>query len=122
MEVDFDSLRSAGAMMGSGGMVVMDEGSCMVDIARYFLEFTVDESCGRCVPCREGIKQMYKTLVDITKGRGRPEDLDLLERIGKNVIKGAICGLGKTAPNPVLSTCLLYTSDMYQSPKARFMG
>ncbi|MFY9114915.1 MAG: NADH-quinone oxidoreductase subunit NuoF [Dethiobacteria bacterium] len=114
MEVDFDSLRSAGAMMGSGGMVVMDEGSCMVDIARYFLEFTVDESCGRCVPCREGIKQMYKTLVDITKGRGRPEDLDLLERIGKNVIKGAICGLGKTAPNPVLST-LRYFRDEYEA-------
>lgn len=114
MEVDFDSLRSAGSMMGSGGMVVMDEGSCMVDIARYFLEFTVDESCGRCVPCREGTKQMHTILEDITQGRGRPEDIDMLERIGKSVIKGAICGLGKTAPNPVLST-LRYFREEYEA-------
>jgi NADH-quinone oxidoreductase subunit F len=104
LEVDFDSLISAGAMMGSGGMVVMDETSCMVDIARYFVEFTVDESCGQCAPCREGMYQMLKILEDITSGKGRPEDLAKLEEMGRAIIAGSICGLGQTAPNPVLST------------------
>ncbi|MBS3975341.1 MAG: NADH-quinone oxidoreductase subunit NuoF [Syntrophomonadaceae bacterium] len=114
LEVDFDSLRSAGSMMGSGGMVVLDEKSCMVDIARYFLEFTVHESCGQCTPCRDGIWQMLHILNDITAGKGRPEDLALLEEMGKSIIAGAICGLGKTAPNPVLST-LRYFRPEYEA-------
>ncbi len=104
LEVDFDSLLSAGSMMGSGGMVVMDESSCMVDIARYFLEFTVNESCGQCAPCRDGTYQMLKIIEDITRGRGREEDLALLEELGQAIIAGSICGLGQSAPNPVLST------------------
>ncbi|MBS4023830.1 MAG: NADH-quinone oxidoreductase subunit NuoF [Dethiobacter sp.] len=104
LEVDFDSLVNAGSMMGSGGMVIMDETSCMVDIARYFVEFTVDESCGQCAPCRDGMSQMLKILEDITSGHGRPEDLDKLQEMGKAIMAGSICGLGQSAPNPVLST------------------
>lgn len=104
LEVDFDSLLKVGSMMGSGGMVVMDENSCMVDIARYFLEFTVDESCGQCAPCRDGMSQMLKILEDITAGKGRSEDLAKLEEMGRAIIAGSICGLGQSAPNPVLST------------------
>ncbi|MBT9156340.1 MAG: NADP-reducing hydrogenase subunit HndC [Firmicutes bacterium] len=114
LSVDFDSLRSAGAMMGSGGMVVLDENSCMVDIARYFLEFTVHESCGQCVPCRGGTYQMHHILTAITKGEGLPGDLALLEEMAKAIIAGSICGLGKTAPNPVLTT-LRYFRHEYES-------
>jgi NADH-quinone oxidoreductase subunit F len=109
--VDFDSLLSAGAMMGSGGMVVLDEESCMVDIARYFLEFTVDESCGQCAPCRLGTHQMLRILEDITQGRGKQEDMDLLEEISKSIISGSICGLGQSAPNPVLSTLRYFRAE-----------
>jgi NADH:ubiquinone oxidoreductase subunit F (NADH-binding)/(2Fe-2S) ferredoxin/Pyruvate/2-oxoacid:ferredoxin oxidoreductase delta subunit len=111
MPVDFDSLTSAGSMMGSGGMVVMDQDTCMIDVARYFLEFTVNESCGQCAPCRAGTYQMLKILEDITQGRGKPTDLSLLEGIGKATIAGSICGLGKTAPNPVLSTLRYFRSE-----------
>ncbi|MCG8402960.1 MAG: NADH-quinone oxidoreductase subunit NuoF [Firmicutes bacterium] len=111
MQVDFDSLVSVGAMMGSGGMVVMDQGTCMVDVARYFLEFTVNESCGQCAPCRVGTHQMLKILEDITQGRGKPSDLDLLEELGKAIVKGSICGLGQTAPNPVLSSLRYFRSE-----------
>ncbi len=111
MPVDFDSLISAGAMMGSGGMVVMDKSTCMVDVARYFLEFTVNESCGQCAPCRAGTHQMLKILEDITQGRGKPTDLALLENIGLSVVAGSICGLGQTAPNPVLSTLRYFKSE-----------
>lgn len=111
MPVDFDSLTSAGSMMGSGGMVVMDQDTCMVDVARYFLEFTVNESCGQCTPCRVGTYQMLKILEDITQGRGKPTDLSLLEDIGKAIIAGSICGLGQTAPNPVLSTLRYFRSE-----------
>ena len=104
LEVDFDSLVKAGSMMGSGGMVVMDETSCMVDIAKYFVEFTVDESCGQCAPCRDGMYQMLKVLKDITAGKGKPEDLVWLEEAGQAIIRSSICGLGQSAPNPVLST------------------
>lgn len=104
LEVDFDSLLKVGSMMGSGGMVILDENSCMVDIARYFVEFTVEESCGQCAPCRDGMHQMLKILNDITTGNGRPEDLTKLEEMGKAIIAGSICGLGQSAPNPVLST------------------
>jgi len=111
MRVDYDSLVSVGAMMGSGGMVVVDQSTCMVDVARYFLEFTVNESCGQCAPCRVGTHQMLKILEDITQGRGKPSDLDLLEDLGKAIVKGSICGLGNTAPNPVLSSLRFFRSE-----------
>jgi len=111
MPVDFDSLNSVGSMMGSGGMVVLDQDTCMVDMARYFLEFTVNESCGQCVPCRAGTNQMLKILEDITRGRGKPTDLSWLEGIAKAIIAGSICGLGQTAPNPVLSTLRHFRSE-----------
>lgn len=114
LHVDFDSLLDAGAMMGSGGMIVLDESSCMVDIARYFLEFIVNESCGQCVPCREGTQQMLKILEGIVSGDGRLEDLSLLEEIGKAIVTSSICGLGKSAPNPVLST-LRYFRHEYEA-------
>ena len=114
MPVDFDSLAKAGSIMGSGGMVVMDEDTCMVDVARYFLDFTQRESCGQCIPCRLGTVQMFKTLDDITKGNGRPGDIDVLLELSESIIKGSICGLGKTAPNPVLTT-LRYFRDEYEA-------
>ena len=104
LPVDFDVLAQAGSMVGSGGMVVMDEGSCMVDVAKYFLTFLQDESCGKCVPCRLGIDRMLEIITGITEGHGRPEQLDLLEELADTVSKTALCGLGKTAPNPVLTT------------------
>jgi NADH:ubiquinone oxidoreductase subunit F (NADH-binding)/(2Fe-2S) ferredoxin len=114
MAVDFDSLKRAGSIMGSGGMVVMDEDTCMVDVARYFLDFTRRESCGQCLPCRLGTKQMFDILDDITKGKGRPEDIDLLIELSEAIKKSSICGLGKTAPNPVLTT-LRYFQDEYEA-------
>lgn len=109
--VDYDSLAQAGTIMGSGGMVVMDEDNCMVDVARYFLEFTQKESCGKCVPCRLGTKQMLDILNDITQGRGKPEDIDLLEEMGFAIKRGSLCGLGQTAPNPVLSTIRYFRQE-----------
>jgi NADH-quinone oxidoreductase subunit F len=111
--VDYESLTQAGSIMGSGGMVVMDEDTCMVDIARYFLAFTQSESCGKCVPCRLGTKQMLDILNDITHGRGRLEDIDLLLNLGEQVKAGSLCGLGQTAPNPVLTT-IRYFRDEYE--------
>ncbi len=104
LPLDFESLRSIGAMVGSGGLVVMNENTCMVRIAKYFMEFTQNESCGKCVPCREGTKQMLALLEDIVEGKATMATLDLLETLAKAVQKGSLCGLGKTAPNPVLST------------------
>lgn len=104
LPIDFDSLSEAGSMMGSGGMVAMDEGTCMVDVARYFLNFLQDESCGKCVPCRIGIDRMLEIVTGITEGRGQPEHIDLLEGLAETVGEASLCGLGKTAPNPVLST------------------
>jgi NADH:ubiquinone oxidoreductase subunit F (NADH-binding)/(2Fe-2S) ferredoxin/NAD-dependent dihydropyrimidine dehydrogenase PreA subunit len=114
LPIDFDSLTAAGAMMGSGGLVVVDEDTCMVDMARYFLNFTKNESCGQCIPCRLGTSQMYNILEDITEGRGKPEDLDLLEELAWAVKKGSMCGLGQTAPNPVLTT-LRYFRHEYEA-------
>jgi NADH-quinone oxidoreductase subunit F len=111
--VDFDSLTALGSMMGSGGMVVMDEETCIVDIARYFLDFTQKESCGKCAPCRLGTKQMLHILEAITQGRGQMEDLARLERLAQSVKAGSLCGLGQTAPNPVLTT-LRYFREEYE--------
>ncbi|UCC59055.1 MAG: NADH-quinone oxidoreductase subunit NuoF [Candidatus Bathyarchaeum sp.] len=112
--VDFERLTEVGSMMGSGGMIVMDENTCMIDVARYFLNFLADESCGKCVPCREGIKRMLEIVVSITKGLGTEEDLKLLEELAKMVKDFSLCGLGTTAPNPVLST-LRYFRDEYEA-------
>ncbi|MDW7739810.1 MAG: NADH-quinone oxidoreductase subunit NuoF [Bacillota bacterium] len=114
LPIDFDSLTAAGAMMGSGGLVVVDEDTCMVDMARYFLNFTRKESCGQCIPCRLGTTQMFYILEDITEGRGRIEDIKLLEDLAWAVKKGSMCGLGQTAPNPVLTT-LRYFRDEYEA-------
>lgn len=103
-KVDFDDLSQAGAMMGSGGMIVMDEDTCLVDLARYFLGFLSDESCGKCTPCREGIRQMLKILTNITKGLGQDGDIELLQELAEATKGASLCALGKTAPNPVLST------------------
>jgi NADH:ubiquinone oxidoreductase subunit F (NADH-binding)/(2Fe-2S) ferredoxin/Pyruvate/2-oxoacid:ferredoxin oxidoreductase delta subunit len=114
LEVGFDELTRAGSMMGSGGMIVMDEDTCMVDVARYFLEFLTDESCGKCVPCREGVRQMLKILTNITQGKGKEGDVELLEEIAEVVRDAALCALGKSAPNPVLST-IKYFRDEYEA-------
>jgi len=113
LPVDYESLAQAGSIMGSGGMVVMDEDTCMVDIARYFLSFTQAESCGKCVPCRLGTKQMLDILQDITSGEGKLEDIDLLLNLGEQVKAGSLCGLGQTTPNPVLTT-IRYFRDEYE--------
>ena len=110
--IDYDSLIEIGSMMGSGGLIVMDEDTCMVDIAKFFLEFTVDESCGKCTPCRVGTKRMLEILDKITNGNGTLEDIDKLEKLAEGIKSTALCGLGQTAPNPVLST-LRYFRDEY---------
>jgi len=110
--VDFDELTKLGSMMGSGGMIVMDEDTCMVDVARYFIEFLKGESCGKCTPCREGINRMSQILSNITRGKGKPEDLDTLQDLAEVLSAGALCALGQTAANPVLST-IRYFKDEY---------
>jgi NADH:ubiquinone oxidoreductase subunit F (NADH-binding)/(2Fe-2S) ferredoxin/NAD-dependent dihydropyrimidine dehydrogenase PreA subunit len=112
--IDFDNLVAIGSMMGSGGMIVMDEDNCMVDIARFFLDFTVDESCGKCTPCREGTKRMPEILEKITGGKGQPEDLEKLNNLAGNISRTSLCSLGATAPNPILST-MRYFWDEYQA-------
>lgn len=114
MSVDYDSLLQVGAMMGSGGLVVMDETTCMVDISKFFLSFTQAESCGKCTPCREGTKRMLEILTRITDGMGKEGDIELLEVLARNIKLTALCGLGQTAPNPVLST-LRYFRDEYEA-------
>ena len=110
--IDYDNLIAIGSMMGSGGLIVMDEDTCMVDIAKFFLEFTVDESCGKCTPCRVGTKRLYEMLDKITRGEGTLEDLDKMEELCYYIKNNSLCGLGQTAPNPVLST-LRYFRDEY---------
>ncbi len=112
--VDYESLTAIGSMMGSGGLIVMDEDNCMVDIAKFFLTFTVDESCGKCTPCREGTRRMLEILERITDGRGEEGDIERLESLAKTIKSTALCGLGQTAPNPVLST-LRYFRDEYEA-------
>jgi NADH:ubiquinone oxidoreductase subunit F (NADH-binding)/(2Fe-2S) ferredoxin len=114
LPVDFDKLAEAGSMMGSGGMIVMDEGTCMVDVARYFTSFLTEESCGKCVPCREGLDRMLDILTDITEGRGREDDIELLEELGDVMRETSLCGLGSTAANPILST-IKYFRDEYEA-------
>ena len=114
IEIDYDNLISIGSMMGSGGLIVMDEDTCMVDIAKFFLEFTVDESCGKCTPCRVGTKRMYEMLDKISKGNATLEDLDKLEELCYFIKANSLCGLGQTAPNPVLST-LKYFRHEYEA-------
>lgn len=112
--VDYDSLKALGAIMGSGGMIIIGKNRCMVETARYFLDFTHRESCGKCTFCRVGTKRMFETLERITAGEGVPSDLDFLEEMGRKVIKGSLCGLGQTAPNPVLATLRYYRQE-YES-------
>ena len=114
LEVGFDELTKAGSMMGSGGMIVMDEDTCMVDVARYFIDFLTDESCGKCVPCREGQRQMHKILTNITEGKGKEGDIELLEDLSEVAMEASLCALGKSAPNPLLST-LRYFRDEYEA-------
>ena len=114
LPVDFDELDKAGSMMGSGGMIIMDENTCMVDIAKYFVNFLEGESCGKCLPCREGLKRMSQILADITEGRGKEGDIELLERLSAILIDTSLCALGSTAPNPVLTT-LRYFRDEYEA-------
>jgi NADH-quinone oxidoreductase subunit F len=114
VEVDFDELTKVGAIMGSGGMIVMDEDTCMIDVARYFLNFLADESCGKCVACREGIRQMLKILTRISEGKGREGDIEVLEGLADAVRDASLCALGRTAPNPVLST-IRYFRDEYEA-------
>jgi NADH-quinone oxidoreductase subunit F len=101
-------------MMGSGGMIVMDEDTCMVDVAKYFIHFLTDESCGKCVPCREGLRQMHRILANITEGKGEPGDIETLEDLSETAIEASLCALGKSAPNPFLST-LRYFRDEYEA-------
>jgi ferredoxin len=112
--VDYERLTEAGSIMGSGGLIVLDEDTCMVDVAKYFLGFTMDESCGKCTPCRNGTRLMWDILDRITRGEGQLEDLDTLKELGEGIKALSLCGLGQTAPNPVLST-LTYFLDEYKT-------
>ena len=114
LEVDFDELTAAGSMMGSGGMIVLDEDNCMVDVARYFIAFLRDESCGKCTPCREGLRQMHRILTRITEGLGEPQDLELLDDLSEVARECSLCALGQTAPNPFLST-YRYFKEEYEA-------
>ena len=111
MSMDYESLAQAGSIMGSGGLIIMDESSCMVDVARFFVEFCMTESCGKCAPCRIGTAQIYNTLKKITEGAGKPTDLELLEELSDLVKSTSLCGLGQTAPNPVLSTMKYFMQE-----------
>jgi NADH:ubiquinone oxidoreductase subunit F (NADH-binding)/NAD-dependent dihydropyrimidine dehydrogenase PreA subunit len=111
--IDYENLAKAGSIMGSGGLVVVDEGTCMVDMAHYFLTFTQNESCGKCTPCRVGTREMLTLLERITEGRGQPGDIDLLRELGEAIQRASLCGLGQTAPNPVLTT-LKYFPEEYE--------
>jgi NADH:ubiquinone oxidoreductase subunit F (NADH-binding)/(2Fe-2S) ferredoxin/NAD-dependent dihydropyrimidine dehydrogenase PreA subunit len=114
LPIDYEEISKVGAIMGSGGAIVMDENSCMVDMARFFMDFVQDESCGKCTPCREGTRRLLQLLERICEGRGRPEDIDTLEELSKTIKEASLCGLGQTGPNPVLST-LRYFRDEYEA-------
>jgi NADH:ubiquinone oxidoreductase subunit F (NADH-binding)/NAD-dependent dihydropyrimidine dehydrogenase PreA subunit len=112
LSVDFDTLTGAYSMMGSGGMIVMDDHTCVVDVAKYFLSFLIEESCGKCVPCREGLYQLHALVQKISNGKGTEEDLNLMERLSDVIIQSSLCGLGKSGPNPFIST-VRYFRDEY---------
>lgn len=114
ISLDFDSLKKMGAMIGSGGLVVMDSNTCMVEVARFFMNFTQNESCGKCVPCREGTKRMLEILERIVEGKGKLEDLELLEELAQTITETALCGLGKSAALPVMSTLKLFRKEYEQ--------
>ena len=114
LPIDYETLTKAGSMMGSGGMIVMDEDTCMVDVARYFLDFTQEESCGKCVPCRIGTRQLVEILTHITQGKGEEGDIEKLKDLAKTLNAGSLCQLGQTAPNPVLTT-IRYFEDEYEA-------
>lgn len=114
LNVDYDSLAKADAIMGSGGIIVMDERTCMVDVAKYYLNFLAEESCGKCTPCREGIKRMLEILTDITEGRGRKGDLEEINKISETVLEASLCGLGKSAPNPILSAIKYFKEEFVE--------
>ena len=114
LPVDYESLAEAGSIMGSGGMVVVDEDTCMVDLARFFLSFTQVESCGKCVPCRVGTRQMLNILENICQGKGQPGDIERLEQLAQLIKSTALCGLGQTAPNPVLTTLRYFREEAKQ--------
>lgn len=118
-QIDYESLAEAGSIMGSGGMIVMDEETCMVNIAKFFLEFTQDESCGKCTPCREGTKRMLEILTRISEGNGKSNDIDKLERLGNMIKKASLCGLGQSAPNPVLSTIKNFREEYEEHVKQK---
>ncbi|MDP8220478.1 MAG: NADH-ubiquinone oxidoreductase-F iron-sulfur binding region domain-containing protein [Candidatus Stygibacter frigidus] len=109
--ITYETLREKGAMMGSGGVIVMNDTNCMVNVAKFFLEFSMEESCGKCTPCRLGLKHMHKILTDITNGDGKDGDIEMLESLGNSIIETSLCGLGKTAPNPVLSTIRYFRNE-----------
>jgi NADH:ubiquinone oxidoreductase subunit F (NADH-binding)/NAD-dependent dihydropyrimidine dehydrogenase PreA subunit len=112
--IDYDNLIAIGSMMGSGGLIVMDESSCMVDICKFYMEFCADESCGKCVPCRIGNKRLLEILIDITEGRGKQGDMERLEILCQHIKATSLCGLGQTSPNPILST-MRYFKDEYDA-------
>jgi NADH-quinone oxidoreductase subunit F len=114
LPVDFDTLASHGAMMGSGGMIIMDDHDCMVEVARYYVNFLSEESCGKCTPCREGLRQILRILTDITEGQGQEGDIELLEQLGATIADASLCALGGSAPNPVLST-IKHFRDEYEA-------
>jgi ferredoxin len=114
LPVDFERLAEVGSMMGSGGMIVMDESTCMVDVAKYFVKFLTEESCGKCVPCREGLDRMLDILTDISEGTGKMGDIELLEELGGAIKETSLCALGGSAPNPVLST-IRYFREEYEA-------
>jgi NADH-quinone oxidoreductase subunit F len=111
LEVDFDSLTAKGAMMGSGGMIVMDDHDCMVEVARYYTNFLAEESCGKCTPCREGLRHMLAILTDICEGRGQEGDIETLEQLSATLVESSLCALGKSAPNPILTTLKFFRSE-----------
>ena len=114
LNVDYESLAKIGSIVGSGGMIVLDEDNCMVNMAKYFIQFTQSESCGKCVPCRIGTKRLLEILERITKGKGRDGDIELLEKLSSGIKSASLCGLGQTAPNPVLST-IKYFREEYEA-------
>lgn len=112
--IDYESLKEIGSMMGSGGLIVMDDTKCMVSLARFYLDFTVSESCGKCTPCRIGTKRMLEILERLCAGKGEEKDIEKLEKLARNIIKSSVCGLGQSAPNPVVSTLRYFKDEFFE--------